>query len=56
MSRTDREEPERCCGTCKWHEHEYIDDGWVCTNSDSYYCTDWTEYEDTCSFWEDGDD
>ena len=37
---------EQCCGTCKYHHHESIDDGWVCVNSDSEYCTDWTEYED----------
>ena len=30
----------KCCGTCKWHYHENIDDGWVCVNSDSEYCTD----------------
>lgn len=51
MSR--QEDRERCCGTCQYHEHERIDDEWVCTNPDSYYCTDWTEYKDSCSFWED---
>lgn len=34
-----------CCGTCRWHEHEDIDDGWVCVNPESEYCTDWTDYE-----------
>lgn len=33
---------KRCCGTCKWRQHEDVDDGWVCVNSDSEYCTDWT--------------
>ena len=22
---------ERCCGTCKWHLYENIDEGFVCT-------------------------
>lgn len=25
------------CGTCKYHHHEDIDDGWVCVNDDSEY-------------------
>lgn len=40
------------CGTCKWHEHENIDDGWVCVNEDSIYYSDWTEYNDSCIDWE----
>lgn len=31
---------ERCCGTCKWHCYENIDEGFVCTNIDSEYCAD----------------
>ena len=31
---------ERCCGTCKWHYYENIDEGFVCTNIDSEYCAD----------------
>lgn len=41
-----------CCGTCKWHRHEDIDDGWVCVNDRSEYCTDWTEYGDWCEDYE----
>lgn len=41
-----------CCGTCRWHEHEDIDDGWVCVNPESEYCTDWTDYEHNCLDWE----
>lgn len=41
-----------CCGTCKWHKHESIDDGWVCCNGDSEYVADYTEYEDCCDEWE----
>lgn len=47
------EKDEKCCGTCKWHKHERIDDGWVCTNPDSHCCADWTEYNDWCQEWED---
>ena len=36
------------CGNCKYHKHEDIDDGWVCVNTDSEYCSDWTEYTDSC--------
>lgn len=43
---------KQCCGTCKYHRHEDIDDGFVCVNADSDRCTDWTEYEDSCSAWE----
>lgn len=43
---------EKCCGTCKYHRHEDIDDGWVCVNDRSEYCADWTEYSDSCEAWE----
>ena len=33
---------EHICGFCKWHKHEDIDDGWICTNPDSEYVADWT--------------
>lgn len=26
---------KECCGTCRWHQHESVDDGWVCVNPDS---------------------
>jgi len=48
MSRYD----DRICGKCKWHVHEDIDDGWVCVNDRSEYCTDWTEYTDSCNEFE----
>lgn len=41
-----------CCGTCKWHRHENTSQGWVCMNSESDYCADWTEYNDSCNEWE----
>lgn len=40
------------CETCKWHQHEDIDDGYVCVNSRSVYCCDWTENDYWCSQWE----
>lgn len=42
----------KCCGTCEYHEHEKIDDGWVCANAKSRYCTDWTDYDHCCEDWE----
>lgn len=32
---------DKCCGTCKYHHHENIDDGWVCVNDRSEYCVEW---------------
>lgn len=42
---------EQCCGTCKWHQYA-SDDGWVCTNDESEYFTDFTDYDHTCPDWE----
>jgi hypothetical protein len=42
---------EKCCGTCKYHKHE-VDDGWVCVNDSSEFCTYWTDYRDYCEDWE----
>lgn len=36
------------CGECKWHKYEEIDRGYVCVNADSPYCTEWTDYSDSC--------
>lgn len=43
---------EQCCGTCKWHWYENVDEGFVCTNIDSEYCADWTDYADSCGDWD----
>ena len=43
---------ERCCGTCKYHEHEDISDGFVCVNGDSDFVTDWTDYNFCCEEYE----
>ena len=45
------EEKKKCCGTCRYHEHENISDGWVCVNDESEYLADWTEYNDSCEEW-----
>ena len=36
------------CGECKYHVYEEIDRGFVCTNPDSPYVTEWTEWGDGC--------
>lgn len=46
------DESKECCGTCRYHRHDDIADGWVCANSDSEYYTDFTEYKDHCQDWE----
>lgn len=55
------------CGECKHHILEtrqypnkrgqitstfQVRSGWVCSNSDSDYFADYTEYTDTCPMWE----
>lgn len=43
---------EKCCGTCKYHYHKNIGDGWECVNDRSEYFADWTEHSDSCDEWE----
>ncbi len=43
---------KKCCGTCKYHEFENINDGYVCVNDKSENFADWTEYNDSCEEWE----
>lgn len=45
-------EEERCCGTCRHHNYDESDEGWVCTNTESEYLADWTDYDHTCEEWE----
>ena len=43
---------EHICGTCRWHR---FDDGfrdWACTNDDSDYCADFTDYAFQCDEYE----
>lgn len=55
---TDKDNPisedikEKCCGNCKWHEKEDIDQGYICVNGNSENVADWTEDEDCCQEWE----
>ena len=42
----------KICGTCRNHRIDPYDDGWRCVCGDSDYCTEWTEYTDTCDEWE----
>lgn len=46
------DEKRKCCGTCKWHKCESVDDSWICVNADSEYCSDWTDYDHCCDEWE----
>ena len=43
---------DKCCGTCKYHYHKNIGDGWECVNDRSEYFADWTEYSDSCDEFE----
>lgn len=42
---------DECCGTCKHHNCNIHDD-WFCTNPDSDFYTDYTDYEDKCEDYE----
>lgn len=42
---------DKYCGTCKYHYHEGIDNGWICVNDQSEYCADSTEHSDSCEEW-----
>lgn len=33
---------DKCCGTCKYHYHKNICDGWECVKDRSEYFADWT--------------
>lgn len=43
---------DKRCGTCKYHEHEDITDGWVCVNGESDYVTDFTDHNFCCEDYE----
>lgn len=46
---------DKCCETCRYCEHEDIDDGHVCVNDESEYCADWVDPEHCCAEWRMGD-
>lgn len=43
---------EECCGTCKYHRYDDKYQDWVCTNEQSAVNGCATDYEDSCSDWE----
>lgn len=47
---------ERSCATCRWRELEEVDVGYVCTNGQSSYCSEWVEEDDVCLKWEERKD
>lgn len=47
---------KRCCGNCKWHEHDELFGDWVCVNADSEYLSDFTGFEDSCEEFEEKED
>lgn len=40
------------CGNCKYHKHDDTNGDWVCTNPDSEYIADFTDYSHWCSDFE----
>ena len=47
----EEDQLDRKCENCLYYEHEDIDDGYVCVNDDSDYCTDWVEPDFSCIDW-----
>ena len=44
---------KECCGNCRYHRADKsVYGAWHCTNDQSEYYSDWTEYEDCCDEWE----
>lgn len=42
---------DKCCGTCKWHQHDKETDDRVCRNDMSENYADWTGCNDRCIDW-----
>lgn len=42
---------KKCCGTCTHHE-PFEKDRFMCTNTDSQYYQDETQYDDDCEYYE----
>lgn len=40
------------CGECKYHVRDDFGRGWVCTNENSDYVAEFTDYDDLCEQWE----
>lgn len=41
---------EECCGNCEYHK-VIRQDTFCCNNHESDYYGDYTNYEDSCPFW-----
>lgn len=39
------------CSNCRYWEREPVDNGHVCVNADSFFCSDWREEDDFCDAW-----
>ena len=44
-----------CCGNCKYASYS-SENGSVCENMDSYYVSDYVEYDHRCEEWRNRDD
>lgn len=42
---------DKTCKNCEYHKYEDIDRGFVCVNSDSDKCADWTPSNYGCEHW-----
>ena len=40
------------CGKCRYYTFEDVTSGNVCTNSDSFYCTYYVDFDHGCEQWE----
>lgn len=47
---------KQCCGNCKYAAYIRENDGYVCENMDSYYVSDYVEYDHRCEEWRNRDD
>ena len=43
--------PTEICKYCRWAVKNSYGD-MICTNKQSWYCTDWVLADDTCDVWE----
>ena len=43
---------DKRCENCEYFQYEKIDQGHVCVNGESEYCSDWVEPNHSCSDWE----
>lgn len=46
---------KQCCGNCKYAAYSR-ENGYVCENMDSYYVSDYVEYDNRCEEWRNRDD